>query len=1360
MKPASLNPFFIKQLLAAACITSIAYAATATKTGTGTDLTDITGIVWTGGSGTGGSPTSTDIATWDSSSLGTGLTAATAVNWGSINITGAQTNIGITGAGTITTGNITLAGDKALTIGNNMALSGNSSYNIADVTGSTVTDATFSGAISGAFGITKTGAGTLMFSGANSYTGGTTVSAGTLMVNAGNYTKDGNGRTNLYTMSVASGATLNLVNNGAAGSYSFPNCLVIQNLTLSGSGALITSGTGVTDLWGGSTNLSAFTGTFHATSGTMAFQTSLTSGVNAMVLDTGAYLDLRTDGGITLSSLTGTGRIGSSWSANMQLTVGALNASSQFDGVIQNTVPGYSNSPSIALTKIGTGTLTLTGANTYTGTTTINGGTLALDYATQNNNKIASGAALILNGGGISILGNGAANTTQTVLGTTLNAGSSSATVTKNAATHNAALNLNTITRGVGGALNVAYAGTGSGTAAVTTDSLNDSTGILGTWATVGGTDWARNSTNAADGVITAFTGYVTDTWGAGNHTDVTLVGVDPASGSTTASLRFNATGAKTLTLAGANTLSSGGILVTGNVGANATTINGGTLAASELIIQQHNTSGALTIGSEITGATALTKAGAGTLILSGAKTYTGKTYLSGGVTQISADNNMGTAPGAAVADQLTFAGGSLRLGATFNLANNRGITINTAGGTIDTNGFSSTYAGVIAGAGNLTKTGAGILTLSGSNSFTGGVNIDAGTLQVGVQNGLTGSNSITLAANSTNATLYFNAANTAIKSLTVGANATGATLTSARWAPQINGPTILNSALTVKGVNTGAWNGVVFKDRITGDGAGAGNDTLIMDANGQTGTVNAFVWQYDAAVANNFVGNVRVTGGTTNAQALGGNYDKNNLMFTDSALLTIDTGSRFRWNNTSGYAVNETIDGLAGGGILDRAGAGVASTLTINANNTANEGDRIFSGSLLNFASLTIGSGTQQFKDTTVTSTTVNISPGAILSLNRSVNGFTNRTTIGGNALVLNGGTLSIDSTTNGLAGGWVTVNGSSGSLSGAGTININSGVFARDNTQVNTINTTATVYVASGAYFGAGRGGNSTIGALNGEGTVSTLWSGSNAGSITIGNGNGDGSFSGTIRGNGNATDGNVDGGIMSVIKTGTGTQSLSGTNTYTGATSVNQGRLNINGSITSNTGVGTSGTAAILGGDGTITGSLNVGANGSLLPGQGGITDRTLNVTGNVSAVAGANVTFSISNEASMDRLIVGGSMDLTNFNLTVNMDDTSFTELGLGMGDDFLTQLDSFDLANGSFFKIVSGTTTGMFSNVTGTMDASMLTYYGLSGTQYTTEIEGRTFWVAQGSTYLVAIPEPRAALIGGLSLLALLRRRRN
>src|SRR5439155_9546381 len=72
-----------------------------------------------------------------------------------------------------------------------------------------------------------------------------------------------------------------------------------------------------------------------------------------------------------------------------------------------------------------------------------------------------------------------------------------------------------------------------------------------------------------------------------------------------------------------------------------------------------------------------------------------------------------------------------------------------------------------------------------------------------------------------------------------------------------------------------------------------------------------------------------------------------------------------------------------------------------------------------------------------------------------------------------------------------------------------------------------------------------------------------GSSAGSITLGNGGGSGTFSGVLHGNGNATDGSMEGGVLSLNKTGSGTQILSGVNTYSGTTAIFAGTLQVNGS-----------------------------------------------------------------------------------------------------------------------------------------------------------------------------------------------------
>src|SRR5262249_5020507 len=147
---------------------------------------------------------------------------------------------------------------------------------------------------------------------------------------------------------------------------------------------------------------------------------------------------------------------------------------------------------------------------------------------------------------------------------------------------------LGAITRSVGGTVDFTLPTTGS----ITTTSANVN-GILGGFATVAGTDWARNNAGAVAKLAT----YPNDAWGAGNNTTVTLANNSPAASSTTNSLRFNAAAGDTVSLSGTNIISSGGILVTANVGANTSTISGGTLegtAGQDLIVNQFNTTGQL----------------------------------------------------------------------------------------------------------------------------------------------------------------------------------------------------------------------------------------------------------------------------------------------------------------------------------------------------------------------------------------------------------------------------------------------------------------------------------------------------------------------------------------------------------------------------------------------------------------------------------------------------------------------------------------------------------------------------------------------------------------------------------------------
>ena len=214
--------------------------------------------------------------------------------------------------------------------------------------------------------------------------------------------------------------------------------------------------------------------------------------------------------------------------------------------------------------------------------------------------------------------------------------------------------------------------------------------------------------------------------------------------------------GTGTLTLTGANTYSgdtmiSAGILqvsADNNLGAasGSLSFDGGTLATTTSFATARNTAlntggGTIDVAPATTftmngiisdgdGPGALTKTDAGTLVLTGANTYTGGTTVSGGILQVSADNNLG----AAASGSLSFDGGTLATTASFATARN--TAFNTGGGTIDVvSGTTLTMAGVLAdgnGPGALTKTDTGTLVLTGANTYTGGTTISAGTLQLG----------------------------------------------------------------------------------------------------------------------------------------------------------------------------------------------------------------------------------------------------------------------------------------------------------------------------------------------------------------------------------------------------------------------------------------------------------------------------------------------------------------------------------------------------------------------------------------------------------------------------------------------------
>ena len=152
-------------------------------------------------------------------------------------------------------------------------------------------------------------------------------------------------------------------------------------------------------------------------------------------------------------------------------------------------------------------------------------------------------------------------------------------------------------------------------------------------------------------------------------------------------------------------------------------TINDGTAAVD------------MTISASIIGnsSSALIKAGAGTLQLTGTNTFAGNTTIDGGTLQISSDANLGAVPGGVTANKLVLNGGGiLQATSSFTLHSNRGVTLGAGGGVLNVGGSNVlTYNGSISGAGNpLTKTGTGGVVLGGTNT-AGAVSIGQGSFTV-----------------------------------------------------------------------------------------------------------------------------------------------------------------------------------------------------------------------------------------------------------------------------------------------------------------------------------------------------------------------------------------------------------------------------------------------------------------------------------------------------------------------------------------------------------------------------------------------------------------------------------------------------
>ncbi|MES2919981.1 MAG: autotransporter-associated beta strand repeat-containing protein [Verrucomicrobiota bacterium] len=328
------------------------------------------------------------------------------------------------GAGDRTIGNITTIGaDIALGNATNTgALNFTNSVGLGATTRTLTVNSgvTFSGAVTGSNGFTKAGTGALTITGSSTYTGTTTITAGTLQAGhnnafgSGTITLNGGflntgGQTLANGISVATAPTTGGIRFGA-------NATLTGAITGASGATLNIAATSASSLYlNGDT--SGFNGTMainNAAGNVTASKSDGTASTNTGGVSTtytvnsgGTYAFSINRGTFNMGALSGNGKVAAPYNtaSTSTVSIGALNTSTAFSGTLANNGSGV-----LALTKVGNGTVTLSGTNNYTGATTISAGTLAI-----NGNQIAATGAVSVSNAGTRLIGTGTVGGNTTV---------------------------------------------------------------------------------------------------------------------------------------------------------------------------------------------------------------------------------------------------------------------------------------------------------------------------------------------------------------------------------------------------------------------------------------------------------------------------------------------------------------------------------------------------------------------------------------------------------------------------------------------------------------------------------------------------------------------------------------------------------------------------------------------------------------------------------------------------------------------------------------------------------------------------------------------------------------------------------
>jgi autotransporter-associated beta strand protein len=1148
-------------------------------------------------------------------------TGATTINGGTLQVgNGTIANSAISGSASITIGaGATLALDLLSSESFTNAVTDNGLVSLIGTTAYTV-----SGAISGTGGLIQTGSGIVTITGNNSFTGAITLNGGELSLGSQGAIGSPDHNTNPGIISFGGGAlqftaanTLDYSGRFSAASgqaYKIDvNQQNGQSVNVTFGTALTSSGGSLTKLGAGTLTLSAantFTGATTVSAGTLDLNNPLALQNSTVTLSGGAVTFDSNAGGtaFTFGGLAGSGNLAlvnnAASPAAIALTVGSNgnSTSNTYSGVLSES---GASSGQASLTMDGFGTLTLAGANTYTGGTTINKGTLQVGNGTAAKASVGTGLVTVGASGALALdllsgesFGNAVDSTGQvktigstnyTVSGVISGSGtftdSDTGTVTITGA--------NTY-----GGITIVSAGTlqlGDGTAALA--SLGTGTVTVNSGATLvlnllSGESFANANTVNDNGHIIAN--------GAGNYlvsSAITGAGDFTMAGSGTVTLTGNITYSNGTTVK-SGTLQVGNGTAGGSLGNGGVTVNSGAILALELANGNSFSNAVTNNGQIVLVLPSVTTnfnvtgpiGGSGTLIDNnpGSVTVTGTNSYSGGTT-ISAGNLQvgdGSIAGASLGTGTVTVGAGTSL--VLNLASGGSFTNAVANnGQVQTIGSTTyTVSGIISGTGDFSDNDTGTVTVTGHNTYSGGTTVNKGNLQVGngtVTGASIGTNSVAVASG---ATLTLDLADGETFSNTVS----GA-----------GGLTVIGSGVvTVSGTNT--YSGVTNLN---------GGELSL----GSTGAIGSPDPSVDAGLISFAGGGLQFS--STNTQDYSGRFSN-----ASGQAYKIDVKQQSGENVNVTFAASLT----SSGGTLTKLGAG---TLTLSVANTFNGATSVNAGTLdladqnaLQNSTVTLNGGVVTF-DATVASDAFTFGglagSGNLALVNNAVSPAPIALTVGGNnSTNTYSGVLSGTGDLTMTGSGTLTLSGTNTYTGGT---NLNGGVLSLGSEGA--VGSTGAISFGGGTLQFTSASANTDFSARFSNADNQAYKIDTNGQNVT---------FASSLNSNGGT-----------LTKTGAGNLTLTGSNGYTGGTSVNAGTLLANNTASSATGSGSVNVnnGGTLGGSGTISGATTLNSGGRILPSAG--TIGTAGTTLNASSLlwnGGSTLSFQIGTTA--DQLALTGAL----------------------------------------------------------------------------------------------------------------------